>query len=145
MMTSLTLPPQRMPCIQAGLAVMARIWQILPENGAADSLWGRLPTCLIHWKNRIENVLDRLEACPTTGKVTAQRCVTGDPQMTLEKTIESFDSFEAADEATRRDNWAMTPEQRLEILEQLRQQIYPDAATSCRLQRVLESVEYTPR
>ena len=65
--------------------------------------------------------------------------------MTVKKKIETFDSFEAADEATRRDNWAMTPEQRLEILEQLRQQIYPDAATSRRLQRVFESVEYTPR
>ena len=65
--------------------------------------------------------------------------------MTVKKTIETFDSFEAADEATRRDNWAMTPGQRLQILEQLRQQIYPDAATSDRLQRVLESVEYTPR
>ena len=65
--------------------------------------------------------------------------------MTVKKTIETFDSFEAADEATRRDNWAMTPGQRLQILEQLRQQIYPDAATSDRLQRVFESVEYTPR
>ncbi len=65
--------------------------------------------------------------------------------MTVKKTIETFDSFEAADEATRRDNWAMTPEQRLQILEQLRQQIYSDAATSDRLQRVFESVEYTPR
>ena len=65
--------------------------------------------------------------------------------MAVEKTLATFDSFEAADEATRRDNWAMTPEQRLEILEQLRQQIYSDAATSRRLQRVLESVEYTPR
>ena len=65
--------------------------------------------------------------------------------MTVKKTIETFDSFEAADEATRRDNWAMTPGQRLEILEQLRQQIYSDAGTSDRLQRVFESVEYTPR
>ena len=65
--------------------------------------------------------------------------------MTVKKTIETFDSFEAADEATRRDNWAMTPGQRLEILEQLRQQIYSDAATSDRFQRVFESVEYTPR
>ncbi len=59
--------------------------------------------------------------------------------------VESFNSFAAADAATRREYWSMTMEQRLQILEQLRKQTYPDGRTAPRLQRVLESVEYSPR
>ncbi len=59
--------------------------------------------------------------------------------------IETFDSFKAADEATMREYWMMTVEQRLTILEQLRMQAYADGQTAPRLQRVLESVAYSPR
>ena len=59
--------------------------------------------------------------------------------------LETFDSFRDADEATRREYWSMTMEQRLEILEQLRMQAYPDGQTAPRLHRVLESVEWAPR
>ena len=59
--------------------------------------------------------------------------------------LESFDSFKDADEATRREYWMMTMEQRLMILEQLRMQAYPDGQTAPGLQRVLESVAYSPR
>ena len=61
--------------------------------------------------------------------------------MTSRLALHTFDSFCAADEATRREYWLMSMEQRLEILEQLRMQAYPDGQTAPRLQRVLESVE----
>ncbi len=59
----------------------------------------------------------------------------------MEKSLQVFDSFEQADEATRRERWAMTPGQRFEILEQLRSYRYPDGKTAPRLLRVLEVVE----
>ena len=59
--------------------------------------------------------------------------------------IETFESFAAADAAMRREYWSMTMEQRLEILEQLRMQAYPDGQTAPRLQRVLEFAKWTPR
>ena len=65
--------------------------------------------------------------------------------MTLKTTFETFDSFSAADDATRREYWMMTMDQRLTILEQLRMQAYPDGQTAPRLQRILESVAYSPR
>ena len=65
--------------------------------------------------------------------------------MNPKTTFEMFDSFSAADESTRREYWMMTMEQRLTILEQLRMQAYPDGQTAPRLQRVLESVTYSPR
>jgi hypothetical protein len=65
--------------------------------------------------------------------------------MNSRSTVETFDSFTAADDATRREYWMMTMEQRLAILEQLRMQAYPDGQTAPRLQRVLESVAYSPR
>ena len=65
--------------------------------------------------------------------------------MTPKTTFETFDSFSDADNATRREYWMMTMEQRLTILEQLRRQAYPDGQTAPRLQRVLESVAYSPR
>ena len=65
--------------------------------------------------------------------------------MTSRLALDTFDSFCAADEATRREYWLMSMEQRLEILEQLRMQAYPDGQTAPRLQRVLESVAYSPR
>jgi hypothetical protein len=65
--------------------------------------------------------------------------------MTPKTAFETFDSFKAADEATRRESWMMTMEQRLTILEQLRMQAYPDGQTAARLQRVLESVTSLPR
>ena len=65
--------------------------------------------------------------------------------MDSKSTFETFDSFKDADDATRREYWMMTMEQRLVILEQLRMQAYPDGQTAPRLQRVLESVAYSPR
>jgi hypothetical protein len=65
--------------------------------------------------------------------------------MNPKTTFETFDSFSAADESTRREYWMMTMDQRLTILEQLRMQAYPDGQTAPRLQRVLESVAYSPR
>ena len=65
--------------------------------------------------------------------------------MNPKATFETFDSFSAADDETRREYWMMTVEQRLTILEQLRMQTYPDGQTAPRLQRVLESVAYSPR
>jgi hypothetical protein len=65
--------------------------------------------------------------------------------MTRNSPLETFDSFAAADAATRREYWSMTMEQRLEILEQLRMQAYPDGQTAPRLQRVLEPVKWAPR
>lgn len=50
--------------------------------------------------------------------------------MTLKTTFETLDSFNAADDATRREYWMMTMEQRLTILEQLRMQVYPDGQTA---------------
>jgi hypothetical protein len=60
----------------------------------------------------------------------------------MERTLQSFSSFEDADEADRRERWAMTPEELLIALETLRSYNYPDGETAPRLQRVLESVEY---
>ena len=65
--------------------------------------------------------------------------------MNHKTTFETFDSFKAADDATRCEYWMMTMDQRLTILEQLRMQAYPDGQTAPRLQRVLESVAYSPR
>ena len=65
--------------------------------------------------------------------------------MISKSTVELFDSFANAAEATRREYWAMTTEQRLCILKELRKQAYPDGQTAPRLQRVLESVECAPR
>lgn len=65
--------------------------------------------------------------------------------MTPKTTFATFDSFNAADDATRREYWMMTMEHRMTILEQLRMQAYPDGQTAPRLQRVLESVAYSPR
>ena len=50
--------------------------------------------------------------------------------MNSETTFETFDSFSAADDATRREYWMMTMDQRLTILEQLRMQAYPDGQTA---------------
>ena len=49
-----------------------------------------------------------------------------DPQTELR----TYDSFAAADEATRREYWLMSTEQRLGILEQLRMQAYPNGQTA---------------
>jgi hypothetical protein len=65
--------------------------------------------------------------------------------VTATLTVQTFDSFSAADEATRREYWSMTMHQRLAILEELRRQVYPDGQTPPRLQRVLESVAFPPR
>ena len=65
--------------------------------------------------------------------------------MTPNTTFETFDSFSDADDATRCQYSMMTMEQRLTILAQLRMQAYPDGKTAPRLQRVLESVAYSPR
>jgi hypothetical protein len=60
----------------------------------------------------------------------------------IERTeLASFRSFEEAEEADRRERWAMSPEERLIALERLRSYMYPDAESPPRLQRVFESVE----
>ena len=61
----------------------------------------------------------------------------------MKPVIQIFDSFEAAEEAERKERWAMPPAQRLEILESLRSLTYPDGKTAPRLQRSLEVVEPT--
>lgn len=65
--------------------------------------------------------------------------------MTSRFVVQTFDSFSAAEEATRREYWSMTRQQRLAILEELRRQVYPDGQTPPRFQRVLESVAFPPR
>lgn len=54
--------------------------------------------------------------------------------------IQTFSSFEEADEAERRERWAMTPLERLAIVEKLRSYQYPNGIAP-RLQRVLETVK----
>ena len=49
-----------------------------------------------------------------------------DPQTELR----TYDSFAAADEATRCEYWLMSTEQRPGILEQLRMQAYPNGQTA---------------
>lgn len=65
--------------------------------------------------------------------------------MNSRPTIQTFGSFAEADDSARREYWMMTMEQRMVILEQLRMQAYPDGQTAPGLQRVLESVAYSPR
>lgn len=55
--------------------------------------------------------------------------------------IQIFDSFEEADEADRRERWAMTPAERLIALELLRSYTYPRGEPAPRLQRIFESIE----
>jgi len=57
------------------------------------------------------------------------------------KTLQSFSSFEEADAAERANDKAMTPCQRLKLLERLRNAHYPDGRTPSRIQRVLEMVD----
>ena len=57
----------------------------------------------------------------------------------------SFDSFEEADQADRVDRWSMTPEERMQVLEQLRSYQYPDGKTAPGLQRLLETAEFPQR
>jgi hypothetical protein len=52
--------------------------------------------------------------------------------------IRVFSSFEEAEEAERNEYKAMTPEQRVELISQLRALVHgPDDATAPRLERVL--------
>jgi hypothetical protein len=60
--------------------------------------------------------------------------------MDVEKVVKLFASFEDADEADARDDAAMSPEQRLRILIELRDRRHPDAAEQ-RLARVFRVVE----
>ncbi len=55
-----------------------------------------------------------------------------------EKGIQVFESFEDADHSERLERWALSPDERLEILERLRSLQYPDEKTAPRLRRVLE-------
>ncbi len=55
--------------------------------------------------------------------------------------LQVFNSFEDADQADRMERWAMTSEERLLVLEQLRGYLYPDGRTAPRLQRLLESAQ----
>jgi hypothetical protein len=58
----------------------------------------------------------------------------------VQKTLQTFSSFAEAEAAERADDKAMTPWQRLELLERLRSTHYPDGKTPPRIQRVLEIV-----
>ena len=59
----------------------------------------------------------------------------------MERSIQIFESFEMADDAERRQRWAMSPIQRLELLESLRSLKYPDGKTPQGLQRFFEVAE----
>jgi hypothetical protein len=60
--------------------------------------------------------------------------------MSVEKVVRIFSSFEDADEADARDDAAMSPEERLKILLELRDRRHPDAAEQglARVSRVVE-------
>jgi len=60
--------------------------------------------------------------------------------MSVEKKVRIFASFEEADEADARDDAAMSPEERLKILFELRESRHPDAAEQ-RLARVSRVTE----
>jgi len=60
--------------------------------------------------------------------------------MNVEKTIRVFASFQEADEADARRDAAMSPEERLKTLIELRDRRHPDAAEQ-RLARVARVVE----
>jgi hypothetical protein len=60
--------------------------------------------------------------------------------MSVEKTVRVFASFDAADEAGARYEAAMSPEERLNTLMELRDRRHPDAAEQ-RLARVSRVVE----
>ncbi|MEM8873632.1 MAG: hypothetical protein AAGD32_05170 [Planctomycetota bacterium] len=53
-------------------------------------------------------------------------------------TVEVFDDFDVADEATRRENWALTPLQRLAIAVKLQERVYGRDAILARSPRSLE-------
>ena len=57
-------------------------------------------------------------------------------------TFEVFDSFEDADQKQKEEWWAMTPYDRLVLLEQLRMQMYEDPENPPRLQRSFEVLQY---
>ena len=57
----------------------------------------------------------------------------------MQKTLESFDSFAEAEASEVATDRAMTPLERLEQLERLRQTHYPDGKTPPRVQRVLST------
>ena len=57
------------------------------------------------------------------------------------RTLMAFDSHAAADEADRRERWAMTRNERLSAVETLRRYMYPHGKPTPRLQRLFESVE----
>ena len=60
--------------------------------------------------------------------------------MTVEKTVRVFANFEDADEADALDDAAMSPQERLNIVIELRNRRHPDAAEQ-RLARVSRVVE----
>jgi hypothetical protein len=60
--------------------------------------------------------------------------------MTVEKTVRVFANFEDADEADALDDAAMSPQERLNIVIELRNRRHPDAAEQ-RLARVYRVVE----
>ena len=60
--------------------------------------------------------------------------------MNVEKTARVFASFEDADESDARHDAAMSPEERLNTLIELRDRLHPDAAEQ-RLARVSRVVE----
>jgi hypothetical protein len=60
--------------------------------------------------------------------------------VSVEKTVEVFANFEDADEADARHDAAMSPQERLNIVIELRDRRHPDAAQQ-RLARVYRVVE----
>ena len=58
--------------------------------------------------------------------------------------VQIFESFDEADEADKIERWALKSGERLQILEKLRRNYYPDGKTAPRLQRFFESVEFPP-
>jgi hypothetical protein len=69
-----------------------------------------------------------------------------------ELTLEVFNSFEAADKAEREYQWSLTPDERWEEIEQIRQTLYGYTteddikhAPLRRLQRFFEVVKLEPR
>ena len=60
--------------------------------------------------------------------------------MSVERTARVFPSFKDADEASAREDAAMSPEERLKIVIELRDRRHPDAADQ-RMPRVYRVVE----
>ena len=63
----------------------------------------------------------------------------------LDKTAFSSTTLEKRDEERKQYWWSKTPEERLNALEEIRQQSYPDGKTAPRLQRFFRSLKREER